>query len=229
LTPIKSAAPLPVAEPPAEKSEPVVAKEEPASKAAGPTIAKAEPVAPIAAAQPKVESTTEPPAPVSPPPSEPPVAVATVPGLPKVAQIVPPPVATSSLEPAPRPPTQSQPQAATPPESATPETPAASDWHAFVTEGDALMQRRQRDEAMDAYLNAFDLASDGRAISASEVAQLCKKVADLQRSFGSVAEARQTLERGRQSLKRMTGGKDGGERQKYMEQIENTLRTLPRD
>jgi hypothetical protein len=48
-------------------------------------------------------------------------------------------------------------------------------------------------------------------------------------SFGSLAEARQTLERGRASLKRMTGGKDGGDRQKYLEQIENSLRTLPRE
>ena len=48
-------------------------------------------------------------------------------------------------------------------------------------------------------------------------------------SFGSLAEARQTLERGRQMLKRMAGGKDGGDRQKYLEQIENSLRSLPRD
>jgi hypothetical protein len=47
-------------------------------------------------------------------------------------------------------------------------------------------------------------------------------------SLDSRAEARETLERGRQSLKRMAGGKDG-DRQKYLEQIENTLRTLPRD
>jgi hypothetical protein len=47
-------------------------------------------------------------------------------------------------------------------------------------------------------------------------------------TLGSLAEARQTLEHGRQTLKKMSGGKDG-ERQKYIEQIENTLRALPRD
>jgi hypothetical protein len=82
---------------------------------------------------------------------------------------------------------------------------------------------------MEAYLNAFDLASDGRPVSVGELAQLCKKVASLQMNLGSLAEARTTLERGRQSLKRMAAGKDGGERQKYLEQIENTLRGLPRD
>ena len=187
-------------------------------------------MAPVAPAPPKVESTTEPPAPVAPPPSEPPVAVATVPGPPKLAQIIPPPVATSSLEPAASLSTATPPPAApSAPAPAAPDAPAASgDWRSYMTQGDALMQQRQSDDAMEAYLKAFELASDGHGISAAEMAQLCKKVSTLQMRFGSLAEARQTLEQGRQTLKRMAGGKDG-DRQKYLDQIENSLRSLPRD
>jgi hypothetical protein len=212
LTPLKSKAPPPVADEPIEKSEP--------------TIAKAEPVAPVATVQPKAG---EPPVPVAPPPSEPPVAVASLPGPSRVEQIVPSPVATSSLEPAPRATLPVQPQ---PPAPGTPiaePADSAADWHSFVSRGDALMQQHQRDDALDSYLNAFDLATDGRSVAAADVAQLCKKLANFQMSFGSLAEARQTLEHGRQALKKMAAGKDGVERQKYLEQIENTLRTLPRD
>ncbi|MDR3401724.1 MAG: protein kinase [Chthoniobacter sp.] len=227
LAPIKSVAPPPVAEASPPKSEPLVAKAEPVAPPVEQPTTKAESAPPVATTPPKPDPNAEPPAPVAPPPSEPPVAVATVPGPPRVAQIVPAPVGTSSLEPAPRPPTQPPPTA---PVVAPPEAPQATeDWHAFVSRGDALMQQRQRDDALEAYLNAFDLATDGRPVAAAEVAQLCKKVANFQVSFGSLAEARQTLEHGRQTLKRMTGGKDGADRQKYVEQIENTLRSLPRE
>jgi len=222
LAPARTSKPAPVAE--AGKVEPAVAKTEPST---APEV-KAESVPTVAATTPpKTEPIAEPPAPVVPPPSEPPVAVASIPAsTAKVEQIVPPPVATSSLEPvAPitRPP-------ASVPETATPETaPPAADWHALVSRGDALMQQRQRDDALDAYLNAFDLVTDGRPISPADVAQLCKKLANFQMSFGSLAEARQTLEHGRQTLKHLPAGKDPTERQKYLDQIENTLRTLPRD
>jgi hypothetical protein len=161
------------------------------------------------------------------------VAVTTVPGSTRLAQIAPPAGAISSLQPAPGAPraqivaAASGVPSAAPPAGETPESNA--DWHALVTSGDALMAQRQRDEALDAYLNAFDLATDGRPIAPSEVAQLCRKLANFQMSFGNQADARQTLERGRQTLKRMVGGKDGADRQKYIEQIENTLRSLPRD
>ncbi|HSI14642.1 MAG TPA: protein kinase [Chthoniobacter sp.] len=217
LAPVKTSTPPPVAEaaPSVEKAEPTVTAPEDR------LTVKAEPNPTIAAMPPKAEPSTEPPAPVTLPPSEPPVAVATVPV--RVAQVVPPPVTTSSLEPV-APPTQPPTSS---PEVAPPDP--AADWHSFVSRGDALMQQRQRDDALDAYLNAFDLATDGRPIAASDVALLCKKLANFQMSFGSLAEARQTLEHGRQTLKRLPAGKDGGDRQKYLDQIENTLRTLPRD
>lgn len=224
LAPAKTSQPPPVAEAGSGKVEPAIAKAEPAA----PAEVKAAPVPAVAATiPPKAEPTAEPPAPVVPPPSEPPVAVATVPTVPaKVEQIVPPPVVTSSLEPVA--PIVRPPAPAPAPEVAPPEA-APADWHALVTRGDALMQQRQRDDALDAYLNAFDLATDGRPISPADVAQLCKKLANFQMSFGSLAEARQTLEHGRQTLKHLPAGKDPAERQKYLDQIENTLRTLPRD
>jgi hypothetical protein len=61
------------------------------------------------------------------------------------------------------------------------------------------------------------------------VASLAKKVAQWQVTLGSNAEARQTLERARAALKRMTAPKDALERQKLTEEIENSLRRLGRD
>ncbi|MEI9893748.1 MAG: hypothetical protein WDN28_07565 [Chthoniobacter sp.] len=222
MAPIKPAALPPVADAFPPKSEPLVAKTDPAATPAEQPTVKAETTTP-----PKPDPNSEPPAPVALPPSEPPVAVAAAPGPPRVAQIIPAPVGISSLERAPS--ALVQPPAAAP-EAAPPDAvPAAEDWHLLVNRGDMLMQQRQRDDALEAYLNAFDLATDGRPVAAADVAQLCKRVANFQVSFGSLAEARQTLEHGRQTLKRMTGGKDAADRQKYVEQIENTLRSLPRE
>jgi serine/threonine protein kinase len=224
LAPMKSATSPPVAETASEKPAPLTAKADAIASPSEQPVVKAEPPP-----NPTTPPTGEPPVPLAPPPSEPPVAVATLPGPPKVAQIVPPPVATSSLEPASRPPIQSQAPPASP-DAPAPEAPdAAADWHSYVSRGDALMQQRQRDDALEAYLNAFDLATDGRPIAAADIAQLCKKLANFQMSFGSLAEARQTLDRGRQTLRHMAAGKEAGDRQKYLEQIENTLRTLPRE
>jgi serine/threonine protein kinase len=242
LAPIKAAAPAgsePTVEKPSpgENPEAVIAKTDSPSKPdeapklAGEPAAKPEPP-PIGSA-PKPDAPAEPPAPVAPPPSDRPVAVATVPG--PVAQIVPPSGPTSSLQriaPAPAPAVQPQvPVEAAEPASVPEGVPvAAESWKSLVTQGDGLMQRRQRDEALDAYLRAFDLAADAKGVTAGEVAQLCLKVSTLQMNLGSRAEARETLGLGRQALKRMTvGGKDAVERQKYLEQIENRLRTLPAD
>lgn len=227
LAPAKAAAtPLPVADAPAEKSGAAIAKAETVTPPTEQPTAKADPVAPAAALPPKNNS--EPPVPLASLPSEPPVAVATVPGASKVEQIIPPPASRTDLESAPRPAmaVQIAPPAAQAP-AALPDPGA--DWHAFVTRGDVLMQQHQKDDAMDAYLNAFDLATDGRPVSAADVASLCKKLAQYQMSFGSLAEARQTLEHGRQALKKLNGGKDAGDRQKHLEQIENMIRALPRD
>ena len=247
LAPIKPAVPL-VADNPTEKEEPKVAKNdtEPAKPNAAktdtpnePTVAKTEPTplvvgdAPVALVNPpapaKNNPTGEPQAPVAPPPSEPPVAVATVPGSQRVMQIVPAPVATTSLEqaPVPRAEAVNPPPGTNPP---APEPPAPEvDWHTLVNSGDALMAQRQSDDAMDAYTNAFDLATDGRPVSAGELAQLCRKLANYQIRFGSTADARRTLDQGRAALKKMSGGKESGDRQKYIEQIENSIRSLPRD
>jgi serine/threonine protein kinase len=230
LAPIKSATAAPEAAPekaaaPADKKEALAATPEP-------VLAKTEPPAPATTPSPKPDSASEPPAPVAPPPSEPPVAVTTLPG-PRVPQIIPSSGATTGIVPvAPGSASSGFPAAQSSSDTTAPAPeapPTEGDWHTLVTQGDRLMDRRQRDDAMDAYLNAFDLASDGRAVGAAELASLCKKVASLQMSFGSLAEARQTLEKGRQSLKKMTGGKDAGDRQRYLDQIENTIRSLPRD
>jgi hypothetical protein len=111
---------------------------------------------------------------------------------------------------------------------AVPDRPVVGeDWRHYQAEGDALVSQRQRDAAVEAYLSALDLATDGRAVTAVEVAALCRKAANLQIGLGSPAEARQTLEKGRAALKKIAGG--GAERQKAIEQIENQIRTLPRD
>jgi hypothetical protein len=245
LAPIKPAAS--VADNSSEKTEPKVAKTDgdPGNgdaPAATPqptlaTLAKNEPTPLVVADSPvplvnppfatpgKTDSPAEPQAPIAPPPSDAPVAVASVPGSSRVIQMAPPPVTTNGLEqqaPVPRAEVVSPPPA-------PPEAPAEVDWHTLVSSADALMAQRQSDEAMDAYANAFDLATDGRPVSAAEITQLCRKIATYQIRFGSTADARRTLDEGRAALKKMGGGKESVDRQKYIEQIENSIRSLPRD
>jgi len=200
-----------------------------------PETVKAEPVTPPAPPMPLATAppATEPPAPVPAPPSEPPVVAVVPPAPPRTVQLVPPPVATTGLMP-PREPVVALPPAAVAfPDPAMPEVPekltGGEDWRRYVAEGDSLMNRRQRDEAIEAYLTAFDLATDGRAITAVEVAALCRKTANLQIGLGSNAEARLTLDRGRLTLRKMTNPKETTERQRALEQIEYQLRSLPRD
>ena len=176
---------------------------------------KAEPAMVAAVTPPKTEPVAEPPVPVPAPPAEAPVAVVPMP------QVVPPPIVPAT--PAPM-------VVATPPAAPPAAEPAeVEDWRAFVIEGDALMAQRHREEATEAYVEAFNLATDGRPITSAEVASLAKKVSQLQIMLGSNAEARQTLDRGRATLKRMTTPKDAVERQKLLEELENSLRRLMRD
>jgi len=191
-------------------------------------LVKPETLPPVAASTP-----AEPTVPVPAPPSEPPVAVVppVMPTAPKVVQIVPPPVnSTEIIRPAVPPPQPASPEVpvATVPDG-TEKLTSGEDWRRYVAAGDSLMNRRQRDEAVDQYLTAFDLATDGRAVTAVEVAALCKKTASLQLFLGSKEEARLTLERGRTVLKKMTNPKEALERGRAIEQIEGQLRSLPRD
>jgi serine/threonine protein kinase len=222
-----STQPNPV-EPTASKAEPEVPKAEPAPPPVEVPAVKPEVTMPAVAAMPP----TEPPAPVVAPPSDPPVAVASTPVPTKPVQLAPPPVASTGLMPAapvvvPEP---ARPPVAIP---VVPEAPekltGGEDWRRYVAEGDSLMNRRQRDEAIDAYLTAFDLATDGRPVTSVEIAALCRKTANLQIGLGSHAEARLTLERGRATLRKINNPKEAAERQRAIEQIENQIRTLPRD
>lgn len=196
------------------KTENDPAKTEPPK--AEPAEPKAEPALVATVNPPKAEPVTEPPVPVAPPPSEAPMAVIPVPQVSPSALVPATPAPVAVMPPAPAIP-------------AVPEPGAVEDWRAYVTEGDALMNVRRRDEAMEAYLAAFDLATDGRQVPAQDVASLAKKVSQLQVMLGSNAEARQTLDRGRQTLKKMNSPKDAAERQKLVEDLENSLRRLMRE
>jgi hypothetical protein len=142
---------------------------------------------------------------------------------------MPPPVAPTDAVRSPATPIPASPV----PVATLPDAPekltSGEDWHRYVAMGDSLMNRRQRDEAVEQYLTAFDLATDGRPISSADVAALCKKTANLQLGLGSKEEARLTLERGRTVLKKMTNPKEAQERSRAIEQIESQLRSLPRD
>jgi serine/threonine protein kinase len=222
--PAPDLAPVQVAAIPAEpaKPEPEPAKTEPpAAEPVEPVAPKAEPAMVAAVTPPPAEPATEPPVPVPAPPTGAPVAVVSAPV----------PMRTEPVAPLPPVPATPPPMAGLPPAPVPPvaEPAEVEDWRAYATEGDALMANRRREEAMEAYLVAFDLATDGRVIGAPEVASLAKKVAQWQVTLGSNAEARQTLERARAALKRMTAPKDALERQKLTEEIENSLRRLGRD
>jgi serine/threonine protein kinase len=232
LASIHAATPAP--EPGPVKTEPVTAATEPVATVTEPAPApKTEPARPAMATAPvKAEPVAEPPAPVPAPPSDRPVAVVTVPAAtpvpapPTVVQVAPPPAATTGLTP----PRMGTAPVAVPVEPEPTETlTTGEDWRRYVAAGDSLMNRRQRDEAIDAYLTAFDLATDGRPVTSVEIATLCRKTANLQISLGSRAEARLTLERGRTILKKITNPKEAVERQRALEQIETQIRTLPRD
>lgn len=214
LKPVQVAA-VPV-EPAKSEPEPAV-PEPPKAEPAEPVAPKAEPPMVAAVTPPKPEPATEPPVPVAAPPSEAPAAAVPM----RTEQVAPPPIV----------PATPAPMAVVNPPVAPPATEPAEveDWRAFVIEGDALMAQRHREEATEAYAEAFNLATDGRPITAAEVASLAKKVSQLQVMLGSNAEARQTLARGRESLKRMTAPKDTLERQKLIEELENSLRRLGRD
>jgi serine/threonine protein kinase len=205
----------------AVKTEP--AKTEPAPAPVEVASVKPEMAAPPAVAN--VTPTTEPPAPVSPPPSDPPVAVAPAPPGEKMTQLAPPPATTGLVPPAAVP---GVPVPGVPVAEPVDRLTSGEDWRRYVAEGDSLMNRRQRDEAIEAYLTAFDLATDGRPITSTDLAALCRKAANLQIGLGSNAEARLTLERGRITLKKINNPKDT-ERARALEQIENQLRSLPRD
>ena len=221
--PAPELAPAQEAAMPAEpaKPEPEPAKTEPPkAEPVEPVAPKAEPAMVAAVTPPKAVPAAEPPVPVAAPPSEAPVAVAVVVPM-RTEQVTPPPIVPAT----PAPMAVGTPPAAPP----TAEPAEVEDWRAFVIEGDALMAQRHREEATEAYVEAFNLATDGRPIAAAEVASLAKKVSQLQIMLGSNAEARQTLGRGRESLKRMTSPKDALERQKLIEELENSLRRLTRD
>lgn len=225
---LSPAVPLPGPEPvPAPvKAGPEPVKPEPPSPPVEPPPPKPETPAVVASVPPPAE----PPAPVPAPAPEPPVAVLPAPVVPKTVQIAPPPVGTTGLiRPAPPAPEPAPPPSAVPVPEVPEKLTSGEDWRRYVAQGDSLMNRRQRDEAIEAYLTAFDLATDGRLVSCTDVAALCKKTANLQIGLGSNAEARLTLERGRTTLKKMTNPKETSERLRAIEQLENQIRTLPRD
>jgi len=214
LAPMQVAtAPEPAAIPEPEPAKPEPPKAEPAE----PVVPKAEPAMVATVNPPPAAPVAEPPVPVPAPAAEPPSAVVSMRpeqvAPPSAPPVVPPPMAAGPVPVVPL----------------VPEPAEVEDWRAYATEGDALMANRRREEAMEAYLAAFDLATDGRVIGAPEVAGLAKKVSQWQVTLGSNAEARQTLDRARATLKRMTSPKDAIERQKLIEEIENSLRRLGRD
>jgi hypothetical protein len=102
--------------------------------------------------------------------------------------------------------------------------PAISEWQVLADQGDKLLAKRQRREAATVFERALNAAET--TAPPVEVARLCQKLASIQAIAASSSEARSTLQRGLQILKKIKGGPD---QTKLADEMESQLRSLPRD
>ena len=200
---------------------------------------KAEPVAPPKTPEPLVAATQNPvpsPAPEIHPPTPPepvPTAIATPAAVPQTPppEITSPTIAALPVGTPPPTPIVMPAPAARPPVEAVPEPvapPPVTEWMVLAEQGDKLMQRRQRREAVSAFERALD-AAEGTA-PPLEIGRLCQKLATVQAAVMSSAEARGTLQRGLQALrKNKAAGPGASEQIRMIDEMESRVRALPRD
>ena len=200
-----------------EKTEPVVPPKTPEPVVAAtqnPVPAPAPEIHPPTPPEP-VPTAIAPPAPIpqTPPPENSPTIAALPVGTPPPTPIVMPAPAT-------RPPVETVPEPVAP--------PPVTEWMVLVEQGDKLMQRRQRRDAVSAFERALD-AAEGTA-PPLEIGRLCQKLATVQAAVMSSAEARGTLQRGLQALrKNKAAGPGASEQIRMIDEMESRVRALPRD
>ena len=99
-----------------------------------------------------------------------------------------------------------------------------NDWKAFVSKGESLQRRGRTDEAMDAYAEAIDVATNNpKMVPPAEFARVCMSLGTLQIQNGSTSEARRTFKEGLDYLTKNKGPASA------VEQLKNQLMKLPRE
>ena len=102
--------------------------------------------------------------------------------------------------------------------------------------GDRAITERHPVQALDYYSAALEAAQSSAAqpgadaAARAEVALLSRKLGTLQARYASTAEARASFDHGRKALLRLKarGGWNGGH-QRLLDEIEASMRALPRD
>lgn len=102
--------------------------------------------------------------------------------------------------------------------------PSVTEWQVMAEQAEKLLKQHQRLDAVAAFDRAFTAAEN--SAPTVELGRLCQRLASLQAAFTSSAEARGTLQRGLQAMKR---GKAGPDVSKIIDEMEAQLHALPRD
>ena len=213
----------------------VVGIAQPWKKAEQPVIAAAPPAPEIKPAPPKPEPEKIPEKPAPPAiavtPTEPPKIEPPKPQPVVASPVVNPEMAKAVTQLSGNtPPNPVNPPVTLPPEPVEPPLPAEQ-WRKLVEQGDAMLKRRDLDDAATAYTNAIDIAqSSNLPGSLVEAARICKKLGTLEFSRGSHGEARASFEDGKKYIQRAKGtGKLGADAAQILGEIETGLRRLPRE
>jgi len=213
-------------------------KETPAEK---PAVSIESPRPPVVAAAPAVPDTKSEPPKTQPEKPTPPVLAVTPPEPPKIEPpkqepVVARPVVNTELANAVAqlngntPPNTVGPAVTVPAEPVEPPSPAEQ-WRKLVQQGDAMIKRRDYDDAATAYTSAIDLAQSSELPgSLIEAARICQKLGQMEFNRGSHGEARASFEDGKKYIQRAKGtGKSSPEASQILSEIETSLRKLPRE
>jgi hypothetical protein len=104
-------------------------------------------------------------------------------------------------------------------------------WKRLAEEAERFVRRRDPDNALTTFGDAIEAAETATPPApALEIAKLCQRLAGLEASLGSTAEARGSLEHGKRLLlEARAAGKLAPDAVQTLGEIEGTLRRLPRD
>lgn len=175
-------------------------------------------------------------------PAAPPVAAAPAIAAAPAESSQPPIAQPEAPTPAP-PPAEAVAATVTPAEPIAPEPPAPAPEMALRdvarslhARGDRAITERHPVQALDYYAAALEAAQSSAAqpgvdaAARAEVALLSRKLGTLQARYASIAEARASFDHGRKALLRLKarGGWNGGH-QHLLDEIEASMRALPRD
>jgi hypothetical protein len=116
--------------------------------------------------------------------------------------------------------------------AATPIPIPPTPWRDAMRDGEELLRQRRAEDAVEAYYHALRLASESDPPAPPfEIARLCQRLGTLQAQFGSGAEARATLLRGRTILQnlKVKDKSPSDDTTRLLGDIDAALKRLPAD